>query len=137
MQPKDQLRQHKTTKTTNFGLNNNKKKKRKKSQNPLRHKEKDKKSVVFNEGCHLICVECVSVDKKVRTKENFIPGVNYSTRVVHNINCRLSRCSTARGSSSGLSLGGPTKVKAHKSFLLLHFFLISPFLIYFSWRKQS
>ena len=27
----------------------------------------------------------------------------------------LSRCRTARGSSSGLSLGGPTKVKAHKS----------------------
>ena len=30
---------------------------------------------------------------------------------------RLSRCSTARGSISGLSRGDPTKVKAHKSFL--------------------
>ena len=28
---------------------------------------------------------------------------------------RLSRCSTARGSSTGLSLVGPTKVRAHKS----------------------
>ena len=33
------------------------------------------------------------------------------------INSWLSRCSTARGSDSGLSLGGPTKIKAHKSFL--------------------
>ena len=33
------------------------------------------------------------------------------------MNSWLSRCSTARGSSSGLSLGGPTKVKASKSFL--------------------
>ena len=33
------------------------------------------------------------------------------------MNSWLSRCSTARGSSSGLSLGGPTKVKAHKFFL--------------------
>ena len=30
---------------------------------------------------------------------------------------RLLRCSTARGSCSGLSLIGPTKVKARKSFL--------------------
>ena len=30
----------------------------------------------------------------------------------------LLRCSTAIGSSIGLSLVGPTKVKAHKSFLL-------------------
>ena len=30
---------------------------------------------------------------------------------------QLSRCSTARGSSTGLSFVGPTKVKAHKSFL--------------------
>ena len=30
---------------------------------------------------------------------------------------RLSRCGTARGSSSGLSLGDLTKVKAHKSFI--------------------
>ena len=29
---------------------------------------------------------------------------------------RLSRCSTARGSNTGLSLVGPTKVKACKSF---------------------
>ena len=29
----------------------------------------------------------------------------------------LSRCSTARGSGSRLSCGGPTKVKAHKTFL--------------------
>ena len=36
----------------------------------------------------------------------------------HNIiNSRSLRCITARGSSSGLSLGGPTNVKAHKSFL--------------------
>ena len=33
----------------------------------------------------------------------------------------LSRCSTARGSSSGLSQGGPTKVKARKSFLFTEF----------------
>ena len=33
------------------------------------------------------------------------------------INSRLSRCITARGSSTVLSLEGPTKVKAHKSFL--------------------
>ena len=32
-------------------------------------------------------------------------------------NSRLSRCSTAWGSSFGLSLGGPTKVKVCKSFL--------------------
>ena len=30
---------------------------------------------------------------------------------------QLSRCITARGSISGLSLGGPTKVKARESFL--------------------
>ena len=30
---------------------------------------------------------------------------------------RLSRCNTARGSSTGLSLVGPDKVKASKSFL--------------------
>ena len=30
---------------------------------------------------------------------------------------RLPRCSTARGSDSGLSLGSPTKVKTRKSFL--------------------
>ena len=30
---------------------------------------------------------------------------------------QLSRCSTARGSISGLFLLGPTKVKAHKSFI--------------------
>ena len=29
----------------------------------------------------------------------------------------MSRCSTVRGSRSGLSMGGPTKVKAFKSFL--------------------
>ena len=32
-------------------------------------------------------------------------------------NSRLSRGTTARGSCSGLSLGGPTKVKARNSFL--------------------
>ena len=31
--------------------------------------------------------------------------------------CRLSRCSAARRSGSGLYLGGPTKVNARKSFL--------------------
>ena len=35
-------------------------------------------------------------------------------RLIHN---QLSRCSTARGSSSRLSLGDPTKVKAVKSFI--------------------
>ena len=30
---------------------------------------------------------------------------------------QLSRCSIARGSGSGLTLGGPTKVEAHKSSL--------------------
>ena len=30
---------------------------------------------------------------------------------------RLARCSTARGSGSGLFLRGPTKAKAYKSFL--------------------
>ena len=39
------------------------------------------------------------------------------------INSQLSRCSTARGSSSGLSLGGPSKVKARKSFLFPEGFL--------------
>ena len=33
------------------------------------------------------------------------------------MNSRLSRCSTARGSDSRFSLGGPTKVKASKAFL--------------------
>ena len=33
------------------------------------------------------------------------------------IHIRLSRCFTAKGSSTGLSLVGPTKVKACKSFL--------------------
>ena len=31
----------------------------------------------------------------------------------------MSRCTTARGSSSGLSLVGPAKVKSHKSILVL------------------
>ena len=34
---------------------------------------------------------------------------------------RLSRCSTARGSSTGLFCVGPTKFKACKSFILSHF----------------
>ena len=34
------------------------------------------------------------------------------------IHSRLSRCSTARGSNTGLFQVGPTKVKARKSFLL-------------------
>ena len=33
--------------------------------------------------------------------------------------CQLSRCSTARGSSTGWSQVGPTKVKARKSFLFI------------------
>ena len=33
------------------------------------------------------------------------------------IHSQLLRCNTARGSSTGLSLVGPTKVKAVKSFL--------------------
>ena len=37
--------------------------------------------------------------------------------LVRNKHSQLSKCSTARGSGSGLSVGGPTKVKAHKSFL--------------------
>ena len=36
---------------------------------------------------------------------------------------RLLRCSTARGSSTGLSLVGPTKVKPGKSFYSLEVFL--------------
>ena len=35
------------------------------------------------------------------------------------INSWLSRCSTARGSSTRLSPAGPTKVKAGKYFLLI------------------
>ena len=30
---------------------------------------------------------------------------------------QLSKCSTARGAISGLSINGPTEVKTHKSFL--------------------
>ena len=40
-----------------------------------------------------------------------------SSRETGDIDCWLSRCRTARGSGSGLSMGGPTKVKASKSFL--------------------
>ena len=36
---------------------------------------------------------------------------------IHYIDSWLSRCSTARGSSTKLFHVGPTKVKAHKSFL--------------------
>ena len=36
---------------------------------------------------------------------------------------QLSRCSTAKGSKTGLSLVGPTKVKARKSFLFNEGFL--------------
>ena len=39
------------------------------------------------------------------------------TTLVQHIISHLSRCSTARGSSSGLSPGGPFKVKVRKSFL--------------------
>ena len=35
------------------------------------------------------------------------------------IHSRLLRCSTARGSNTGLFQVGPTKVKARKSFLLI------------------
>ena len=38
-----------------------------------------------------------------------------SLSVIHS---RLSRCNTARGYCSGLSLGSPTKVEARKSYLL-------------------
>ena len=38
------------------------------------------------------------------------------------INSQLSRCSAARGSSTGVSLVGPAKVKAHKSFLCIEGF---------------
>ena len=41
-----------------------------------------------------------------------------SIRCVLNIHSRLSRCSTARGSSTRLSLVVPTKVKVCKSFLI-------------------
>ena len=37
----------------------------------------------------------------------------------HDIHRQLLRCSTARGSSSWLSLVGPTKGKACKSFLFI------------------
>ena len=37
----------------------------------------------------------------------------------------LSRCSTARGSSTGFSLIGPTKIEAHGSVLSLVFCLIA------------
>ena len=43
-----------------------------------------------------------------------------SKKVAHSvtvINSQLLRCSTVRGAIFGLSLGGPTKVKARKSFL--------------------
>ena len=58
------------------------------------------------------------------------------------IDSQLSRCSTARGHSSELSLVGSTKVKAHKSFLLtvgslkvenkqhLVYFVVKLFIIY-------
>ena len=36
---------------------------------------------------------------------------------------QLSRCCTAKGSKTGLSLVGPTKVKARKSFLFTEGFL--------------
>ena len=39
------------------------------------------------------------------------------------IQSHLSRCSTARRSGFGLSLVGPTKVKAHKCFLFTEGFL--------------
>ena len=45
----------------------------------------------------------------------FIQGFTYLPLSV--MNSQLSRCSTARGSSTGLSLVGPTKVKARKSFI--------------------
>ena len=48
---------------------------------------------------------CLEATKKLKKCIDFI----YS---------QLSRCSTARGSSTGLSLVGPTKVKVRKSFLL-------------------
>ena len=43
------------------------------------------------------------------------------------MNSQLLRCSTARGSSTGLSLVGPTKVKACKSFYNLKMFCGSSF----------
>ena len=46
-------------------------------------------------------------------------NIDFNKFVINNINIysRLSRCSTGRGSDSGLSLGDPTWVKARKSFL--------------------
>ena len=41
----------------------------------------------------------------------------YLKELIQEINSWLSRCSTARRSSTGLSLVGRTKVKARKSFL--------------------
>ena len=53
-----------------------------------------------------ICVKSAKVETV--TKVKLISPFMY---------CLLLRCSTARVSSSGLSLGGPTKVKACKSVL--------------------
>ena len=64
-------------------------------------------------------------------------------------NTQLSRCITASWSSSGLSLGGPTKVKALKSFLFtegslrveskehLFKFVVTLFLSHFAQMRQA
>ena len=44
-------------------------------------------------------------------------SINLKVSEIWMIYSRLSRCSTAKGSSSRLSLWGPTKFKSHKSFL--------------------
>ena len=45
--------------------------------------------------------------------------INYNTdnKKITQVQIKLSRCSTARGSCSGFSLGGPTNVSACKYFL--------------------
>ena len=53
-------------------------------------------------------VHVAIVTKRFYCNKNNVIKVIYS---------RLSRSNTARGSSTGLSLVGPTKVKARKSFL--------------------
>ena len=56
--------------------------------------------------------------------ENSAINLNFHFQGIKNkIYSRLLRCNSARGSGSGLSLGGPTKAKACKSFLFTEFSL--------------
>ena len=66
----------------------------------------------------------MKISKRVRTRKVFFTSYLIFLVLSGIIDSQLSRCSTARGSSSGFSLVRPAKVEALKSFLFSESYLV-------------